>query len=119
MKQPWERTTYIPSGSTTYIHCTTANQGQELWWAVQLANSQIPRQFSSTSQNPLNGLGYYGVTENDDTTIKLLINGSTADINGTAVECFDFHSVLSAVLAETTLIVYGKFVVIIIYHYFI
>ena len=79
-----------------------------------LVNARNSRQFSSSaSRNPLNSRGYYGVTQNDTTTIKLLINGSTADINGTAVECFDYLSVLSAVLAETTLIiVYGRLVII-------
>lgn len=76
-------------------------------------NPRVVRQFSSSMvQTPLSGRGFYGVPQNDATIIKLLINGSATDINGTIVGCVDFNNLEDNTLNETTLIIYGMFVIL-------
>ena len=77
-----------------------------------MVGAQRPTQFSPIVFHDIfNNRIHYVVPQNDDTIIKLFINGSTTDVNGTVLQCNDASNPDSASLEETTLIIYGKFLV--------
>ena len=105
--------TLIPRGSTTYINCTATSQDQTLRLSIRLFGSSNAVQLTPLTQDELNGLGFYSVSQDDSETILLLINGTVNVVNSTIIKCVDAVSLINNLdIYETTLVVYGRFSVV-------
>ena len=115
---PWEMKTFIPRGSSTYMNCAATNLYQTLRWSLQVFGSSSPVQLTPFTQDELNGLGFYSVSQDDYETILLLINGTVNNVNSTIIKCVDVVSLVNNLdIHETTLVVYGRFSVVLIMKY--
>ena len=104
----WERTTYIPRGSSIIMKCTATSTNQKLSWSIRLANSSNFRESrpDDTTQDLFNRYGYHYNLQNKSEVIELLVN-TTDNTNGTTVRCIDIAEFDSPTILETVLIVYG------------
>lgn len=118
--EPWERITFVPPNSFVRINCTVKSNERGQWHFVlpgENSDSVVVRHFDAdVDVRILHSNGFYElplVQSEATKTIRVIINGTDTQKNNTRIQCIASTSGTRDV-NETTLIVFGEYIILII-----